>query len=140
MSADEWSGITDADRLREALRVCPEGYAVVPRSPTNEMLAAGQPYVTGYEDMRSAYDCWHNMVAAAPAAFECGECERDLRAAVTGEEIDRLAQRLHDDWQRERFPKFVWRRLDEIDEATGVFDKWRATARAYLAGRLEARD
>jgi hypothetical protein len=88
MSADEWSGITDADRLREALRVCPEGYAVVPCSPTNEMLAAGQPYVTGYEDMRSAYDCWHNMVAAARAAFEpaepamsieCGECERDLR-------------------------------------------------------------
>ncbi len=51
---------------------------------------------------------------------------------MTAEDIDRLAQQLHDEWQRERFPKFVWRNLDDIDEATGVFDKWRAQARRIL--------
>jgi hypothetical protein len=51
----------------------------------------------------------------------------------TGEQIDQIAQRLHDEYQRQHFPKFTWRKLDEIDEATGHFDRWRESARAYVA-------
>lgn len=38
VSADEWNGITDGDRLIAAREICPSDYAVVPKEPTQAML------------------------------------------------------------------------------------------------------
>jgi hypothetical protein len=54
---------------------------------------------------------------------------------------DDLAQALHDEMQRE-FPKFTHRKLDDLDEATGVFDRYRRLADRAIAaaGAVAHRD
>jgi hypothetical protein len=33
--------------------------------PNDEMVSAGRPFVTGYDDMRSTYSAWQAMIQAA---------------------------------------------------------------------------
>lgn len=48
-------------------------------------------------------------------------------------EVDRLAERIHDEFQAQ-YPKFTHRKLDAMDEATGVWARFRKLARERLAG------
>ena len=55
-------GCADAARgIRAALAEA--GYVIVPREPTEAMLAAG--YVASWPDVEVLSDCWRAMVAAA---------------------------------------------------------------------------
>jgi len=55
---------------------------------------------------------------------------------VEDKEVQRVADIIHAEFQRD-FPTFTQRKLDAMDEATGVAERFRQLARERLARRAQ---
>lgn len=62
---ENMSEFSNADETPEYYRSLARAAIAAMREPTGEMIQAANPYVKGYDDMRSSYAAWQAMIDAA---------------------------------------------------------------------------